>query len=130
LRSARALVMPSFAENLPVAMMEALAMGRPVLGTYVAGVPELIEHSVNGWLVPAGNVAATASAIRAILATPAAELTRMGRTGARVVAARHDAAREAAKLAELFQTYATDRTTMESNIVLNMPHAPTIPRGS
>jgi colanic acid/amylovoran biosynthesis glycosyltransferase len=130
LRSARALVMPSFAENLPVAMMEALAMGRPVLATYVAGVPELIEHGVNGWLVPAGNIAATASAIRAILATPAAELTRMGRAGARVVAARHDAAREAAKLAELFQAYATDRTTMESNIVLNMPHAPTIPRGS
>jgi glycosyltransferase involved in cell wall biosynthesis len=130
LRSARALVMPSFAENLPVAMMEALAIGRPVLGTHVAGVPELIEHGINGWLVPAGNAAATASAIRAILTTPVTELTRMGRAGARVVAARHDAAREAAKLAELFQAYATDRTTIESNIALNMPHAPTIPRGS
>jgi glycosyltransferase involved in cell wall biosynthesis len=130
LRSARALVMPSFAENLPVAMMEALAMGRPVLGTYIAGVPELIEHGVNGWLVPAGNVAATASAIRAILATPVPDLTRMGRAGARVVAARHDAAREATKLAELFQTYAVDQAPTEGSIALNMPHVPTIPRGS
>ena len=56
LRAARALVMPSFAENLPVAMMEALATGRPVLGTYIAGVPELVEPGMNGWLVPAGNV--------------------------------------------------------------------------
>ena len=52
LQSSRALIMPSFAENLPVAMMESLAMGRPVLGTYVAGVPELVENGVTGWLVP------------------------------------------------------------------------------
>ena len=63
LRSSRAMIMPSFAENLPVAMMEALAMGRPLLGTYIAGVPELVENSVNGWLVPAGNVEAIADAV-------------------------------------------------------------------
>jgi glycosyltransferase involved in cell wall biosynthesis len=130
LHTARALVMPSFAENLPVAMMEALATGRPVLGTYIAGVPELIEHGVNGWLVPAGNVAATANAIREILHKPVAELTRMGRAGARLVAAQHDAAREAAKLAELLQAYAPDPTRTESNVALNMPHAPTVLRGS
>jgi len=102
LRRARALVMPSFAENLPVAMMEALAMGRPVLGTYIAGVPELIESGVNGWLVPAGNVAATAEAILAILQTPVNELTRMGQAGAERVRRSHDARKEAAKLRDLF----------------------------
>lgn len=102
LRASRALVMPSFAENLPVAMMEALAAGRPVLGTYIAGVPELVETGVNGWLVPAGNVAATAEAVRTILRTPPDELTRMGRAGAERVRARHDATKEAGRLRELF----------------------------
>lgn len=102
LRNARALVMPSFAENLPVAMMEALALGRPVLGTYIAGVPELIENDVTGWLVPAGNVDATAAAILRILATSVDELTRIGRAGAERVRERHDARKEAARLKELF----------------------------
>jgi colanic acid/amylovoran biosynthesis glycosyltransferase len=106
LRTARALVMPSFAENLPVAMMEALATGRPVLGTYIAGVPELVESGVNGWLVPAGNVEATADAILRILRTPTAELTRMGRAGAERVRASHAAAAEAARLRGLFAAHA------------------------
>jgi glycosyltransferase involved in cell wall biosynthesis len=109
LRGARALIMPSFAENLPVAMMEALALGRPVVGTYIAGVPELIESGINGWLVPAGNVAATADAILAVLRTPVAELERMGRAGADRVRKYHDAAQEAARLKALFESRHTDR---------------------
>jgi glycosyltransferase involved in cell wall biosynthesis len=98
--------MPSFAENLPVAMMEALATGRPVLGTYIAGVPELVESGVNGWLVPAGNVGATADAILRILRTPPEELTRMGRAGAERVRAMHNASTEAARLKALFEAHA------------------------
>jgi glycosyltransferase involved in cell wall biosynthesis len=103
LQSARALVMPSFAENLPVAMMESLALGRPVVGTFIAGVPELIESGVNGWLVPAGNVEATATAIERILATPVDELTRMGLAGAALVADLHDVRKEAARMKGLFE---------------------------
>src|SRR5262249_57422653 len=91
LLAARALVLPSFAETLPVAMMEALALARPVLGTYIAGVPELIENGVNGWLVPAGNVEAIAAAIIRILKTPSDELSRMGRAGVERVRELHDA---------------------------------------
>ena len=109
LRTSRALVMPSFAENLPVAMMEALATGRPVLGTYIAGVPELVESGVNGWLVPAGNVEATADAILKILRTPADELTRMGRAGAARVRDLHDARKEAARLKTLFEAHVQRR---------------------
>jgi glycosyltransferase involved in cell wall biosynthesis len=103
LQTARALIMPSFAENLPVAMMEALAMGRPVLGTYIAGVPELVENGVTGWLVPAGNIAAIADAVIRILTTPVEELSTMGRAGAERVRQMHDARKEAAKLLELFR---------------------------
>ncbi|MCE9533700.1 MAG: glycosyltransferase family 4 protein [Planctomycetes bacterium] len=103
LQSSRAMIMPSFAENLPVAMMEALAMGRPVLGTYIAGVPELIEHRVNGWLVPAGNIEAISDAIIRILSMPTDVLTKMGRSGCDRVRRMHDANQEAAKLKDLFQ---------------------------
>ena len=51
--AARALVLPSFAEGLPVVIMEAMALRRPVLSTYVAGIPELVRHGQEGWLVPA-----------------------------------------------------------------------------
>ncbi len=103
LQASRALIMPSFAENLPVAMMEALAMGRPVLGTYIAGVPELVENGVTGWLVPAGNIELTARAIIRVLTTPVGELSTLGRTGANRVKEMHDASKEAAKLKALFQ---------------------------
>jgi len=52
----RAMVLPSFAEGLLVVAIEALALGRPVISTYVAGIPELLEPGVCGWLVRAGSV--------------------------------------------------------------------------
>jgi len=103
LLAARALLLPSFAEGLPVVLMEALALGRPAITTFVAGIPELLADGVNGWLIPAGSAPAIAKAIKTALATPPPELERMGRAGAAAVAADHDAAREAARLAALFQ---------------------------
>lgn len=100
--ASRALLLPSFAEGLPVVLMESLALGRPVIATYVAGIPELVEPSC-GWLVPAGSVDALAEAMRAVLRAPSSQLEEMGRAGARLVASRHDAFQEAAKLADLFR---------------------------
>jgi glycosyltransferase involved in cell wall biosynthesis len=102
LRDARALVLPSFAEGLPVAFMEALALGRPVVTTFVGGIPELVEPGVTGWLVPAGAVLPLADAIREVLTLSPEELARLGRAGAEKVRARHDARREAEKLRGLF----------------------------
>jgi glycosyltransferase involved in cell wall biosynthesis/GT2 family glycosyltransferase len=101
LLAARAMVLPSFAEGLPVVLMEALALGRPVVTCCVAGIPELVQPGVNGWLVAAGSVNALASALRQVLATPCDQLTRMGRAGAAKVAALHDVSNEAAALAAL-----------------------------
>ena len=56
--AARALVLPSFAEGLPVVIMEAMALRRPVISTFVAGIPELVQPGEHGWLVPAGDVEA------------------------------------------------------------------------
>lgn len=100
--AARALVLPSFSEGLPVAIMEALALHRPVISTYIAGIPELVMPNVCGWLVPAGSVEALTIALRAVLQSPPEVLERMGQMGAEQVAIEHDAAIEASKLARLF----------------------------
>jgi glycosyltransferase involved in cell wall biosynthesis len=98
---ARALVLPSFAEGLPVVIMEALALGRPVISTYVAGIPELVIPGVCGWLVPSGSVEALATAMREVLTAAVSDLEQLGRAGAARVSRRHDGAVEAAKLASL-----------------------------
>jgi glycosyltransferase involved in cell wall biosynthesis/GT2 family glycosyltransferase len=99
---ARVVVLPSFAEGLPVVLMEALALGRPVVTTYVAGIPELVEAGWSGWLVPAGSIDALTDALRHSLQTPVDRLEAMGRIGAERVAERHDVHTEAAKLVALF----------------------------
>jgi len=98
----RALVLPSFAEGLPVVVMEALALRRPVIATAIAGNPELLEAGVTGWLVPAGSVEALAGAMRAALQASPVLLEEMGRAGAVLIALQHDVSREARKLAMLF----------------------------
>lgn len=101
--AARALVLPSFAEGLPVVIMEAMALRRPVLSTFVAGISELVRPGVDGWLVPAGDVQALATAIRECLGTAPELLARMGHAAHDRVVARHSVAVQAAKLAELFR---------------------------
>jgi colanic acid/amylovoran biosynthesis glycosyltransferase len=101
---ARAFVLPSFAEGLPVVFMEALALGRPVLSTFVAGIPELVADNVCGWLVPAGSVTRLADALERVLAASADDLTTMGRVGRERVAQAHIVDREAVRLARLFRS--------------------------
>lgn len=101
LAAANALILPSFAEGLPVVVMEAMAAGRPVIATAIAGLPELVTDQV-GWLVPAGDAAALAQAIDALAALPPARLAEMGSAARARVFARHDIDIEAAKLAALF----------------------------
>jgi len=101
--AARALVLPSFAEGLPVVLMEALALHRPVLSTYVAGIPELVVPGECGWLVPAGDVESLVAAMEAALDTPVEILAAMGAAGAERVRRRHDVRTEAGKLHQLFR---------------------------
>jgi glycosyltransferase involved in cell wall biosynthesis len=114
--NSRAMVLASFAEGLPVVMMEALALGRPVIGTYVAGIPELIEPEVCGWLVPPGSVEALTSAMRKVLELPNQKLQQMGEIGAKRVALQHDVAIEAKKLATLFRQSQLDKLAQETTV--------------
>ncbi|KAE9630637.1 glycosyltransferase [Parasedimentitalea maritima] len=103
LSAAQALVLPSFAEGLPMVVMEAMAAARPVITTYIAGSPELVLPGETGWLVPAGDSAALVRAMLQLGATPHDQLVTMGQVGRGRVLQRHDSEIEAAKLAGHFR---------------------------
>jgi len=103
LAASHALVLPSFAEGLPMVVMEAMAAARPVITTYVAGSPELVQEGKTGWLVPAGDVSSLVTAMLELAAAPHDILVQMGQAGRARVLQRHDSEVEAGKLAELFR---------------------------
>ncbi len=102
LLAARALVLPSFAEGLPVVIMEAMALGRPVISTFIAGIPELVLDGVQGWLIPAGDVDALAGAMQDCLRAEPQRLLAMGRAARARAFERHLVDVEAARLKRLF----------------------------
>jgi glycosyltransferase involved in cell wall biosynthesis len=99
----KALILPSFAEGLPVVLMEAMALRRPVISTFVAGIPELVEPGKHGWLVPAGDVDRLATAIRACLECTDEQIVSMGENARSKVIELHNIDNEARRLAELFE---------------------------
>jgi len=100
--AARALVLPSFAEGLPVVLMEAMALRRAVISTYVAGIPELVRPGENGWLAPAGDLEALCGALEEAAACPVGTLERMGNAAFQRALARHSIDVAAQELAGLF----------------------------
>ena len=96
---ARAFILPSFAEGLPVVIMEALALSRPVITTAIAGIPELVDSEC-GWLIPAGSEDALIDAMKAALRASPEELSAKGAIGRERVRRFHDADRNAALLLE------------------------------
>ncbi|ATE63091.1 glycosyltransferase family 4 protein [Rhizorhabdus dicambivorans] len=97
----RALLLPSHAEGLPIVIMEAFAMGRPVITTRIAGIPELVDEKC-GWLIEPGDAEGLADAIRAAMSATRAVLAKMGKEGRKRVVARHDIDRIAPQLIALF----------------------------
>ncbi len=83
--------------------MEAFALGRAVVSTTIAGIPELVVPEENGWLVPAGNVAEFVAAMRAVIDAPPERLDEMGRCGQRRVRQSHLASTEALNLLALLE---------------------------
>jgi glycosyltransferase involved in cell wall biosynthesis len=65
-RNADIFVLSSFAEGIPVALMEAMSFGVPCISTTIAGIPELISSGKDGLLVPPANPAALAAAIESL----------------------------------------------------------------
>jgi colanic acid/amylovoran biosynthesis glycosyltransferase len=113
--ASRALVLPSFAEGLPMVIMEAMALRRPVISTFVAGIPELVQTGEHGWLVPAGDVDALVRAMQACLDAPTDLLNRMGQAACERAKTMHAVDTEAVTLATLF------RRSLERKALLPAP---------
>ena len=98
IRASRALVLPSFAEGLPVVIMEAMALRRPAIATWIAGIPELVIPGETGWLAPAGDASALAECMRRALLIDDSALIDMGSRARSRVLMRHDDNAAAEKL--------------------------------
>lgn len=100
LKQADLFVLPSFAEGVPVVLMEAMASHLPVIATRIAGISELVEEGVSGCLVPPGSEDALEAAIVSVLQDEARR-NHMGKAGRARVEAGFDVAKEAAKIGRL-----------------------------
>jgi hypothetical protein len=100
-RTADVVVLASFSEGVPMVLIEALALGRPVVATAVGGVPELVRDHETGLVVPPGNAAALADAVQWVVEHPV-ESAALGLAGAALVQREFDLAASASTLHELF----------------------------
>ncbi len=103
--SGRALILPSFAEGLPVVIMEAFALKRPALTTFVGGIPELVTEGQTGWMIPAGDEEALVVGLKKALAATPETLAAMGKAGREKVLVQHNPHREGEKLEAIFRRY-------------------------
>ena len=101
LRDTDVFVLPSFAEGVPVSLMEAMAAGLPVVATNVGGVTELVSDGRNGVVVAPGDAAALERAIAGLVAD-APLRRRLGEHGRETVRADFDSVTEARRLVTLF----------------------------
>ena len=99
-RSADVFCLPSFAEGLPVVLMEALACSVPVVTTYITGIPELVTDGVNGYMVTPGRADLVAEALRSL--TDPGRRAEMGVAGRRSVEREFDITTIGAKLRTFF----------------------------
>ncbi len=102
LQQARVFLLPSFAEGLPIVLMEAMALECPVISTNVAAIGELVENGKNGWLLPPGEVEPLVLALREALGLSSTQLAELGRYGRECVLQRHHPEQQADQLLKLF----------------------------
>ncbi|MCX4188422.1 glycosyltransferase family 4 protein [Methylophaga sp. OBS4] len=100
--SSLALVLPSFAEGLPVVIMESFILKRPVITTRIAGIPELVVEGENGWLITPNDEAGLVAAIRELLNTTHEKLNKMGMAGYAAVKQSHMVTTEITKIEQAF----------------------------
>jgi glycosyltransferase involved in cell wall biosynthesis len=102
-RAADAFCLSSFAEGVPVVLMEAMALERPVVAPRVMGIPELVEDGVSGLLVPPGNVDALAAVIQRLVEAGPAGRAEFGAAGRKRVSERYELAESARQLQRRFE---------------------------
>jgi colanic acid/amylovoran biosynthesis glycosyltransferase len=95
-------VLSSFAEGVPMVLIEAMSMEIPCIATWVNGVPELIRHRVDGWLIPPSDVGELAAAICELMDDSDLR-RRLGTSARQRVVEKYNLGRNVACLAEIFR---------------------------
>ena len=98
-------VLPSRLEGLPLALLEAMAMKKPVVATQTGGIPEAVEAGVTGYLVPSENSRELALAVQDLLKDPDAR-SRMGEAGKQRVERLFTKQRMMKQLEDVYQQFA------------------------
>jgi glycosyltransferase involved in cell wall biosynthesis len=101
-READLFALASFAEGIPVVLMEAMAMEVPCVATWITGIPELIRHGVDGWLVPPADEQQLADAIEKLMDDPDLR-QKLGRSARIRVQEKYDLERSTGRLAEIYR---------------------------
>lgn len=104
------LVLSSFMEGLPIVLMEAMALGKPVIASRVAGIPELVRDGDTGLLFAPSDWDGLAEALRTLVDDSALR-AQMGARGPAVIAAEFDVVKSATVLRDLFQAHALSGST-------------------
>ena len=93
--------LPSFAEGIPLVLMEAMAMGIPCVTTHIAGIPELIRDGIDGLLVAPSDLNGLVEALARLMDDEALR-KRLARSGRARILERYDLGRNAEQLAAIF----------------------------
>jgi glycosyltransferase involved in cell wall biosynthesis len=108
LAGATMFVLPSYMEGMPMALLEAMSWGLPVLATAVGGIPEIVTHEVNGILVPPGDIEALAAAITRLMSDSRLR-QRLGAAARATIAARFSLATSIERLLEIYRRFGIER---------------------
>jgi len=106
-QTADVFVLPSFAEGIPIALMEAMAARVPCVSTTACGIPELIRHGEEGLLVPPGDEALLSEALRRLLLDEALR-AQLGEAGRRRVLADYNLEENIPRKARLLEELLAD----------------------
>lgn len=108
LQQASLLALPSYAEGMPIAALEAMAAALPVVATPVGGLPDVIQEGKTGLVVPPGDAQALAGAISQLLADPALGRS-MGQQGRQRALAEYDVSIYVERLVALYEEVMDER---------------------
>jgi len=91
-------------ENAPISVLEALALGKPVIGSDIGGIPEMVRHDENGWLFPAMDEAALAQTLRKVAGMPDQIIANAGQLSRRHVIDHFSQARYASSITKVYDS--------------------------
>jgi glycosyltransferase involved in cell wall biosynthesis len=117
--NARAVVLPSeWYENAPMSVLESYALGKPVIGASIGGIPEMIQHGETGWLFDSGKTNELARLLAEVSSLPSPQLSEMGRAGRAMVEERFNQHRYIESVLQLYSTLLGSRMAYPASIQL------------